>query len=165
MNQLDQTIIQNAMLLYSGGQKLAASRLICDSMPRDDLVNKAGRLLGLLAEQYRLRIKEVDDIASASANKALWQNGHRLFDAARMRLLQIESNKNKMSDIEVMLKDQATTLMLSELVAQIMYNATDPDDPFDEDSHWYFPVWALELCDRYAHDSVFTSRVRTVLYE
>jgi hypothetical protein len=36
-------------------------------------------------------------------------------------------------------------LLLAEIAAKVMYNATQPDDPFDEDSGWWLAPCLREL--------------------
>jgi len=53
-------------------------------------------------------------------------------------------------------------LLLAELVAKVTYNATNPDDEFDEDSGWWIAVCLKDILDSVS-DSAFSEKMWQVL--
>ena len=96
-------------------------------------------------------ITEVAAILESGRDRVRWVQGHAVFDAARRRYLR-----------EPRGTPTAAVLNFAELVAKVVYNATDPPGPFDEDSGWYIGPLAF-LITKAADDPALTATVRTAL--
>jgi hypothetical protein len=96
----------------------------------------------VIAQLLRLFVGHVPDPESASrvaelaTTTARWSAAHAVFDEVRTRLL---------AAIEIKDRLRAAQYSFEELCCKALYNATEPDDPFDPSSPFWVPGAAFEL--------------------
>ncbi|MGL4514968.1 MAG: hypothetical protein ACRCT8_17935 [Lacipirellulaceae bacterium] len=61
-----------------------------------------------------------------------WPDGHTVFNKVRCKVIELDERLTRQNSLD--LKLEHYILSLAELVAKLAYNATLPDDEFDEDS-------------------------------
>jgi hypothetical protein len=103
-------------------------------------VRWAADILRTVADASGCQVPEVAAILETADHPSRWQSGHEVFDAARRRFL-VERATPGPPEPSLYL------LGLAELVAKVVYNQTQPGDPFDEDSGWYIAPEALRAAD------------------
>ena len=115
---------------------LKAGRLIFESLPNDSRPQWAARVLRLVLERSGFKSSLFDQVLRTADGRAMWGNGNRDFSMIRRETLRVDElarQRNLTTDEELL----RGLLVLAELVAKVTYNATQPPDPFDNDSGWW----------------------------
>lgn len=110
------------------GDAAQVGRAIMDPLPWAARVERAVAVLDVCRAQVA-RVVAVDGVVRVGSNPKLWADGHTAFDRVRDLVLAEERRPT----------DRAYCLLLfvAESAAQTIYNASNPRDPFDDDSpHW-----------------------------
>lgn len=128
--------LKQASELWVNGKPLEAGRMVYESLPVESRPIWASRILKLILGKSGIQSSQLDYLLKVADNKHLWKEGHRAFSDIRRSVLKLdELRRNRpLSDDEAL---QCDVLSFAELVAKVVYNATNPIDEFDEDSGWY----------------------------
>ncbi len=111
----------------SGGQ--AASEKLAALMDRSTLAYAATEGLAICCEAITRPAPEV--LAVVEAGRTNWAQGHDAFDAVRALTIMTEQSQQE--------EPAFLILYVAENAAKVIYNASSPDDPFDDDSGaWFF---------------------------
>jgi len=111
------------------------------NVPPDHLARIARALLELSMLEVPVG-KEVANVAKTAANPDRWRQGHAAFDLVRDRVLEWESKDTAPSD------SSYYVLLVAENAARVIYNATEPLDPFDDDSGAWLVMTFIQLSRR-----------------
>lgn len=128
---------------WSSGESLKASQLLYGEVPAADRVSWSFALLELSVrwlngERMHSNLLDLRDSPSR------WVRARRLFEKIRSRTLRLEGRKS--------LDDASRALLnvcyLSENVAKVVYNSTNPIDEFDEDAGSWIAhcLWHCTQC-------------------
>jgi hypothetical protein len=72
------------------------------------------------------------EINNIAVRRSAWKDAHKAFEKIRDRTIKLDRIESRSNDQNRLL----SLCCLGELVAKVIYNETDPIDPFDEDSGW-----------------------------
>jgi hypothetical protein len=128
---------------WRGGRPLEAGELLFESIPREFRPNWASRILKSAAGRSGIQFLPIENMLYVADHPTQLRTAHHAFDILRHSTLELERIQVRTKDRELLL----SLLLLAELVAKVIYNATDPPDPFDEDSGWWIPVCLKDLFD------------------
>jgi len=108
------------------------------------------RLIELFAPRCSDR-STLDELYQMVADRKTWHKAHELFDRIRKKTLDAERRKDTTADCQY---------LFEEVCAKALYNLTDTDAPFDEDSPYWIVPNALSLARRLGiHESEVTKIV------
>jgi len=131
---------------WNNGQALQAGRLIFDNIPSVARPRWAARVLRLYLRYTGVDPSKFSNVLQTAENPDLWKNGHDVFDELRRAVLSLQELQKSVG----LTRDQvvfAGALNLSELVAKVTYNASNPIDEFDEDSGWWIAAFLRSYVD------------------
>jgi hypothetical protein len=128
--------LKQASELWAAGEALRAGQLIFENLPVSDQPAWAAIVLKLVVDRSGIHSPEIAQVLIAAADPEMWRLGHQLFDALRNTTLVLQEPR-KTRELTHDEDVHASIVMLAELVAKVMYNATNPQDAFDEDSGWW----------------------------
>jgi len=102
------------------------------------------RLIELFAPRCSDR-STLDELYQMLADRKTWHKAHNLFNHIRDKTLAAERRKDAVADCQY---------LFEEVCAQALYNLTDTDAPFDDDSPYWIVPNALSLARRLSiHES------------
>jgi hypothetical protein len=102
------------------------------------------RLIELFAPRCSDR-STLNELHQMVADRNTWHKAHDLFDRIRHKTLEAERRKDDRADCQY---------LFEEACAKALYNLSDADAPFDEDSPYWIVPNALSLARRLGiHDS------------
>lgn len=115
---------------------MEAGRLIFEKLPTRVRPSWAARILRLVLERSGVQFSPIEHVLHLADNAAEWGDAHRAFSTLRDSMLELDEldRTQGLADDQKLLR---WLLSLAELVAKVIYNATDPPDEFDEDSGWW----------------------------
>lgn len=117
---------------------LEVGKALFQPLPPSEVVERAGAVLRLCRARWS-PVPAVESVAAVAAEPARWKEGHGVFGSVRtLTLREDETPTNRV---------YAALLYVAEIVAKIIYNATDPPDPFDEDSAGWLASVARSMAD------------------
>jgi hypothetical protein len=148
MASQDDNRVERAAEHWRGGRLLEAGKLLFESLPRELRPNWASRILKLAVGRSGVRVSPIENILHIADHPSEWGNAHRAFSALRKSTLELERMQVTTQDQELLL----SLVLLAELVAKVVYNATDPPDPFDEDSGWWIAPCLKDFLDLLGDD-------------
>jgi hypothetical protein len=121
---------------WSNGQPLEAGKLIYEALPTKSRPKWASRILKLVLEKSCVESTLFTPVLAAADQEESWKTGHEVFSELRDSVLKLDEQRKQsgLSESEKML---SAILSLAELVAKVIYNATEPQNEFDEDSGWW----------------------------
>lgn len=153
MSEKDNQLIK-AREHWNNGNGLEAGRLIFEQLSLQARPEWASRILKLVVERSGIRTPALDQVLFAAERQACWKRGHDLFAALRASTLQLDALRRErgLSDEEELAN---SVLSLAELVAKVIYNASNPIDEFDEDSGWWIAASLRGFVDQVWHDERF----------
>jgi hypothetical protein len=140
--------LPDAARSWQQGEPLVAGRLIFENLPNDLRVAWASDILKLALRRGGVRFAPIDDVLRIAQKPLRWKDGHRAFDKLRRSTLALEGGHARSDEDRVILHQ----LYLAENVANVIYNATDPRDAFDEDSGWWVVACLRDLVDFWKDD-------------
>jgi hypothetical protein len=108
-------------------EDFAASETIAAGLSLDPLARRGASALEACVSGAATPA-EVRDVLRIAHDREQWAGAHAAFSAVRDRTLAAESSARGRATAELAL------LYAAENVARLLYNATDPPDPFDADS-------------------------------
>ena len=117
---------------WEGENPLEIGRIIFEQIPPAKRPKWAASVLQLATSWIR-HIPEIDYVLAIARDPREWEKGHIAFDRIRNLTL-----INKEEFIECL-------LLLAENTAKVIYNETNPTDPFDADSGWWIAenLWSI----------------------
>jgi hypothetical protein len=127
LNSVTQLAARSA---WDSGKDLDAGQLIFESLTTDEQVAWAEGVLRACVTRGH-SIPEIDQVLALVQDQSAWKAGHEAFRAVRKLTLIVEASPERVDSALHHL------LLIAELVAKVAYNATQPIDPFDEDSGWW----------------------------
>jgi len=160
MPSYEDIALDQALECWRAGQALEAGRLIFESLPNDIPPKWAAGVLRLVLERSGVRLSLFEDVLFIADHPPQWRHAHRTFSNVRDSLLTLDKKRNRGLTSEEQLI--SSLLSLSELVAKVTYNATDPLDRFDDDSGWWIAASLKGFVDRW-RDPYFSESAWTVL--
>jgi hypothetical protein len=81
-------------------------------------------------------LAEVELVIQMAQDRRRWKEAKRCFRGVRRRVIAEQGGP---------ITSQSRLLNLAELVAKVIYNETDPPDPFDPDTGWWLAPMALDF--------------------
>jgi hypothetical protein len=141
---MEKTILDLASVHWREGRLREAGRLLFESMPPRRQAEWAGSILKYAAVASRVRHPAVRRLLEIADDPAQWGDGHRAFDALRRAVLPLTANPARSDEEQLLLR----LLGLAEVTAKVIYNATDPRDPFDHDAGWWVAETLKAALDR-----------------
>ena len=159
MNDSDRYLIfEEAKRHWQSGRALDAGRLLFESLEPDARSKLAATILILVTNRTKVRFPAIVSLLGIANDSTKWTEAHRAFSKIREATLELERAQIRSRDEEFLL----TQLYLAENVAKVIYNATNPLDPFDEDSASWV-IACLKCVLDLLHDDAFSSLVLQTL--
>jgi len=145
----DHNVSTQARELWRSGKAIDAGRLLFEHLKPELRPMWASRLLRAVVQRTEIKSPSIDAILVISENVADWNNAHRAFSFVREATLKLEEIQGRSIHQELLLAQ----LYLAENVAKVVYNATNPPDPFDEEAGWWLAVCLKRVLDLLADPS------------
>jgi hypothetical protein len=142
-------------LEWKTGDVALVGKRIMQYIPLANQVAKAAAILDVCRPKW-ISIPAVDTVATLAHTPGRWSEGHKAFNAVRD--LTLREEKNRTNDVYYSL------LFVAEITAKIIYNATEPIDPFDEDSAWYLPAQTRHMAAK-VNEAAFEEHLWQILIE
>ncbi len=120
---------------------LSAGRLIFESLSKADRPFWAANVLKFVGLRLKITSEPMTLILKLATRSQGWDRAHYVFDDVRDEILGLEELPNRTVEQEL----QLALLGLGEVVAKVLYNSTDPQDEFDDDSGWWVTVLAKNI--------------------
>ena len=117
---------------WAANKSRDAGRVIFEHLPIEVRAIWAADILEAVTQQTKVDSAPIYQILQIARRPTEWAKAHDAFDVARDQLLKLLDIKVPSIE-EELLVDQ---LGLAELVAKVVYNLSNPPDPFDEDAPW-----------------------------
>jgi hypothetical protein len=111
---------------------IAKGQRVFEAQP-DPLAWAVG-VLEAVCQVTRVDLPQVQEAIAVARDPGRWHEGHDAFDRLRV-------DSVGMAGIE------SDVMGFAELIAKLAYNATDPDDEFDDDTGWWVEPSALRIAD------------------
>jgi len=127
--------------LWKTGDHLESGRVLFENLPKDEQVTWAVAILDFTTEWLDVWMCGIWELKRVARKRRRWRAAHQAFTKIRGTTLRLERRKTLTPVQERML----CQCFVAENVAKVIYNATDPIDPFDEDSGWWI-VPCLKSC-------------------
>jgi hypothetical protein len=156
MTQSDDDYLKQAAECWAEGQPLVAGKLIYENLPPKSRPRWASRILKVVLDRSGIQSSLFDQVLVVADHEDLWKSGHQVFSTLRhatLRLDELERGAGLSEDEERL----SSVLSLAELVAKVIYNATNPPDEFDEDSGWWIAACLRGFVDHDWSDEQFTA--------
>jgi hypothetical protein len=151
MSNEPEAYLQEALEYWRKDEPIKAGRLIFERLPREIQPKWAAEILKAVVGRSGATSPEIERIIEMARNPAEWSKGHDAFSAARTQVLKLDRMSSKSSADNLLHHN----LLLAELVAKVTYNATYPNDGFDEDSGWWVAVLLRDIL-RLLADTTFS---------
>jgi len=119
--------------LWTSGKTWEAGEILFARIPEPDRPAWAARCLRLAVEYSGATLKIIQDVLNLAESRKRWKYGHDVFDKVRTQTLSMDE-KSRSRTLSQSEQKELWLLEIAELVAKISYNATDPYDPFDDDT-------------------------------
>lgn len=147
---------------WSKGEALEAGKLIYENLPPESRVRWAVRILELVLKRSGIESSPFKQVLAAPDHEDMWKNGHQIFSTLRNVTLKLDNlrKSGRLSEDEKLF---ASILSLAELVAKVIYNATNPPDEFDEDSGWWIAACLRGFVDHQWSDERFAKAAWSAL--
>ncbi len=149
----DSDYIERAADYWRQGHPLEAGQLIYESQPTEHRPEWASKILKLAITQSGIQFPPVENVIHTAKNAAEWRKAHKAFTTVRNSTLELLTIEERTKEEELLL----SLLGLAENVAKVIYNASNPQDPFDEDSGWWIAVALKDFLELVNDDNVSKS--------
>jgi hypothetical protein len=122
--------------LWDQNKLLDAAELIVANIPPESKPKWAGRILELVLNKFGLHSAIFDEVVQKSLHKELWKDGQKMMRALQVfqRDLYLSRKGTRFTKEE---KKIYWLINLADCAAKVIYNASKPSDPFDEDEAWF----------------------------
>jgi hypothetical protein len=159
---MDDNTIDLVSKYWNNGQAVEAGRIVFEHLTTDVQPKWAAGIFKLVLDRSGVQTPLFDELLSTANDKKSWKYGHQLFSRIRDVTLQYEAiqRSREHTEEERMI---SYLLYLAELVAKVIYNATDPIGEFDEDSGWWIADSLRGFIDRKWNDDAFKKSAWYVL--
>jgi len=164
--------LRQALEYWKGGQPREAGRLIFENLPSEVRPKWAAQVLETVLKRTGIKSKPIDHILYISKHPNEWHKGH---DASSKIGGEISNLINRPDVLKRTIRfiykligsnfnDELLVrhLALAKFVARVTYNATNPDDEFDEDNGWYIASSLKDILDL-LNDEKFSESMWPVL--
>jgi hypothetical protein len=145
MSEVTDGHLKEAAKRWLSGRPLEAGQLLFENLPLALRPKWATRILKEVVAYFRIRSEPIDQLLSIADKPGEWRQAHRVFDTLR-------DAGGSIAESPVDAKERDLLyyfLPLAENVARVLYNATNPDDEFDEDSGWWIASNLRDIVDRF----------------
>lgn len=155
MAEMDSNRLKQAAEYWAKGQPLEAGKLIYENLAVESRPRWAARILRIVLDKSGIQSSLFDNVLTTADHEDMWSSGHRLFSTLRQSTLRLDELERirGLSDNEELL---ASILSLAELVSKVTYNASNPDDEFDQDSGWWIAACLRGFMDHRWKDEEFS---------
>jgi len=153
-------IALEAQAYWQKGDVFEAGKLLFEQLPNEIRQKWASGILRLVVERTGIKTGPIEYALHLADRPKNWSKAHGAFSDLRRETLLLEGVINRSRDQDLKL----SLLLLAELVAKITYNATLPDDEFDEDTGWSIAPCLKDILDR-LNDDTFAEVARSALFE
>lgn len=133
--------LAQALALWQAGETVEAGRVIFERVPEDARPAWAAGILRAIIARTGISSAAIEGVLQVVAGP--WSQAHQAFDAARDESFKLEKVSGALPTERLPLR----VVLLAELVAKVTYNATKPDDEFDEDSGWWIGSCLREVLE------------------
>lgn len=145
-----------ASQLWKEGRSVEAGRLLSEKLAPYRRPGWAGRILALLTQRAGIESSPIGRIIKIAVNPREWRTAHHAFSEARHSTLELDAKLRTEGNLTGEERLLHALLALAELVAKVAYNATNPNDEFDEDSGWWIAGCTRDVLDRLKDDGFST---------
>jgi hypothetical protein len=140
-------ILKQAADHWAKGEGLEAGKLLFENLPSRARPKWAAKILKLVLDRSGVEPSPFFQVLTIADREEMWKTGHQVFDSLRdttLKLNELRRSRGLTIDEEQL----ASIVLLAELVAKVIYNATNPPDEFDKDSGWWIAAYVREFMDR-----------------
>ena len=141
--------VAEAAACWEEGRPLESGKLIFENIVPKLRPFWAANILSLLAERGQIKSEVVEPIIQIAARPSDWHKAHDAFTKVRETALHIVQIGLQQSVEQKLFYE---LLLLAEYVAKVVYNASNPDDEFDEDSGWWIAVCLKDILNLICDD-------------
>lgn len=159
---MEKNHLKQAAEYWANGRPLEAGRIIYESLPLESRPIWASRILKLILGKSGIQSSQLEYLLKVADNRHRWNEGHTVFSDIRCSVLKLDELRRKRS-LSVDEALQCDVLSFAELVAKVVYNASNPRDEFDEDSGWYIAASLRGFIDLEWPDEAFGKDAWNVL--
>lgn len=117
--------VVEARQLFEQERFYAAGKIYCQGFTHAEKVSWAAHIVESL-HRLTAPIEAVEQAIELARDEARWKEGYELFQSLRQQGLQLLANPDAQQSVKI--------LSLSEKLTKLIYNATSPSGPFDEDA-------------------------------
>jgi hypothetical protein len=142
-------IVEQASEFWRLGNALEAGKLICQDIPPSAQPKWATDVLAAVVQRTGLTTREIERALEIGRQRSEWPLAKRAFSDTRRAVHELTDRGSLTRDESVLLEE----LILAEVVAKVAYNATNPDDEFDDDSGWIIAMPLKDLSDLIGDES------------
>ena len=135
--------LDEAAHYWRADRPLETGRLVFEKLRPEARVAWALNILKLVIVKTGITHPAIDRILLIGKNPEEWSDAHDANSAARDCALNLSRLTDRSPEQDLLLSN----LMLAYFVARLIYNATGPADPFDEDNGWYIASSLKQLVD------------------
>jgi len=122
-----------AHALWQDGKYFEAGQLLFEGLAPAAQVPWSCSILSTAIAELQVRVPAAERVLAVGRDGRSWGRAHDIFSEVRREVLRLEDLPRLSREERVVLR----LLFVAEQVAKVVYNATDPEDPFDEDSGWW----------------------------
>jgi hypothetical protein len=139
---------------WDSGGSLAVGKIIYEKLPIKSRPKWASRVLKIVLDRSQLQLPLFSRLLELAEQEGEWKYGHDIFSELRSVRLELDNlgAARTLNEHEMLL---GSVVSFAELVAKVIYNATDPQDPFDDDSGWWIVSCLRDFVDRIWVDEQF----------
>lgn len=141
--KIDASLQKQALQFWNNGQMDEVGKLIFEAILPVNRPLWAGQILNYAILRTNIDCAEMKSAADITKDPRKWHKGHDIFRSLRRITLQLDKLGYLTSDQQVMLN----VVLLAESVSKVVYNESNPDDPFDEDAGWWIADRLHSLCE------------------
>ncbi len=141
--------------LWDANRGYDAGIIIVENLPSSVKPRWAARILRLVTSKSGVDHPAIDEVLAIADTQSDWGNAHDAFSRVRDQVLQLDDQRaNGLSSDDQLL---SWVFSLAESVAKVTYNATVPDDEFDEDSGAWVVASLRGFVEMWKQDTQFAT--------
>lgn len=162
MPQKDKSYLRQAAEHWAKSESLEAGKLIYENLPSKARPKWAARILRVVLDRSGIQSSLFSEVLTVADHEDMWERGHQVFSTLRhttLRLNELRSSPGLTKDEDLL----TSVVSLAELVAKVIYNATNPPDEFDEDSGWWIAACLRWFVDHKWSDEHFATAAWSAL--
>ena len=139
--------INLAHSLWVSGDALEVGRLLFEELSAFETVQWAIAILRTVYKHCDNRNETILELLSLADSPSEWHRAKSIFNRIRDELLAVEEVVGEEECHTSTYDPLLIMLYVAENAAKVMYNATNPTDPFDEDSGWWLAQCLMQYLD------------------